>query len=399
MSDKKEYVMSRFQEAYSALNGLYSKMLDSNNYYASQQWTDKDARNSRAKNIKPSVYNFVKKNVDVLIGIQRQSRAALKVLPEETGDNDSAGIANILLHHSMRKGNGYMASSQGMKDQVIGGLGWLSPFIDFSRDPKNGDLRVVCESPFDIWFDPGTKEMDLSDCNYIIKRKPVHKNVAKLAYPKFAQQIEESKADYKADYYVLEDSNLKDKCLVYELWERKIEPFYNVFIGGKEIELTEEAYTQSIADIEIARVSDPNFAEMRFSRAVMKLTILVNDITVYDGNSFYKGNFYPFIPIWGFYNRSAENWSIKVEGIIEALKDSQMEYNKTRSSITHHMLSSIHSGWIMDKNAVDDIRVLTKGMSSPVIQRNPGKTIERIQTPSLPDDCDYEPSFGSNLCL
>lgn len=49
------------------------------------------------------------------------------------------------------------------------------------------------------------------------------------------------------------------------------------------------------------------------------------------------------------------------------------------------MLSSIHSGWIMDKNAVDDVRVLTKGMSTPVIQRNPGKVIERVQPPTIPD--------------
>lgn len=373
-----------YSEAYGTLNPLYTKMLESNNMYANQQWTEADSRNSKAKNINPAVYNFMKKNVDVLIGIQRQNRPALKVLPEESGDNIPAGIASILLHHAMRKGNGYMAVSQSMKDQVIGGLSWLSPHIDFSRDPINGDLRVISESPFDIWFDPGLKEMDLSDCAYIIKRKAVHKNIAMAAYPKFAKEIEASKSDYKSDYFVLEESGLKNKCVIKELWQRKPQPHKTIAVGGQILTMTEEKYRESEEDINIAKMTE-GYTELDHSKVVMSLLITVNDIVVYDGPSLYKGDFYPFIPIWGFYNKSTDLWTLKLQGLLESLKDSQREYNKVSSSITHYMLSSIHSGWMMDKNAVDDIRILTKGMSTPVIQRNPGKNIERVQPPSMPD--------------
>lgn len=42
-----------------------------------------------------------------------------------------------------------------------------------------------------------------------------------------------------------------------------------------------------------------------------------------------------------------------------------------------------------DKGAIDDVRTLTKGMSAPVIQTNPGKKLERVQPPQL------NPIFGS----
>lgn len=373
-----------FAEAYGTLNPLYAKMLESNNMYSSEQWTDRDAKNSRDKNIKPSVYNFMKKNVDVLIGIQRQNRPALKVLPEESGDNTRAGIASIMLHHAMRKGNGYMATSQAMKDQIISGLSWLAPHIDFSRDPINGDLRVVAESPFDIWFDPGTKEMDLSDCGYLFKRKAISKNMAIVAFPKFAKQIEESTADYKSDYYVLEESGLKNKCVIKEMWQRKPTPYYTISVDNQMTTMSEDKYNEMKADIDMIKQVE-GYVELRHTKNVMTLLITVNDIIVYDGPSIYKGDFYPYIPVWGFYNKSADSWALKIQGLIECLKDPQREYNKVSSSITHYMLSSIHSGWQMDKNAVDDIRVLTKGMSAPVIQVNPGKNIQRIQPPTMPD--------------
>lgn len=382
--DRLKDLKDKFSESYGTLNTMYAKMLESHYMYANQQWTEADSRNSKKKNINPTVYNFMKKNVDVLIGIQRQNRPALKVLPEERDDNITAGIASILLHHAMRKGNGYMAVSQAMKPQIIGGLGWLSPYIDFSKDSISGDLRVVADSPFDLWFDPGLKEMDLSDCSYIIKRKAVHKNMAKMCYPDFMKEIENSKADYKSDYYVLEESGLKDKCVVKELWERVIEPHVTMAVNGQVMTMHKNQYEQNLPDIEMAKMTT-DFTEMHHAKPVMKLLITVNDIIVYDGPSIYKGDFYPFIPVWGFYDKSVDAWSMKLSGLLESIKDPQREYNKTRASITHHMLTSIHSGWQMDKNAVDDIRVLRQGMSAPIIQMNPGKNLQRIAPPPMPD--------------
>ena len=377
-------VKERFSESYGTLNMMLMKMLESQNMYDGQQWTEKDASNSRKKNIPPLVKNFIRKNVNVVVGLQRQNKTALRCLPEETSDNITASIASRLLHFSLRKGNGYLAAAQGFKEQNIMGLSWLCPYMDFSDDPINGTLKVKNETAFTKFFDPHTKELDLSDSSYIINRQVLSKNNAKLIYPNHAKDIDSSKADYKSDFFVREATGLSNLCVIKELWERTLEPHWTVVINGEVITLSEKAYNQSKEWIDQVK-SQPGYAEIRhMKRKVQLKTVLNDEIVLHDGVSPYDGDYFPFIPVFGFYSKAQESWSLKLTGIVEALKDSQREINKWSSNQMHYVLSSIHSGWKMDKNAVDDKRTLAKGMSTPIIEVNPGKNIDRIQPPQLP---------------
>ncbi len=385
--DRIKDIKERFDESFAALATAYTDMQTLHKMYANKQWSDKDASNSKKKNIPPLTYNFMKKNVDVLVGIQRQNKTALKVYAEETGDNISASIASILLHHSMRKGNGYTAASEAYKDQCIAGLSWLSPYMDFSKDAINGEFKVICDSTFDIFFDPSLKEMDLSDCGYIVKRKVMSQDKACLMFPKFENEIKKSKSDYKSDYFVMEDSGLRRKVVVKEMWERVNIPAYTIATAGQIITIPADLYdTEEVALLK----TSPDYVEKSHMIQEVKLATLVNnEILVYDGKSPYKGDYFPFVPCWGFYNKTLDTWNLKLQGVLHAIVDAQREFNKSKSNAMHYMLSSIHSGWMIDKGAVDDVRTLTKGMSSPVVQVNPGKKVERIQPPSI------NPVFGS----
>ena len=111
--------------------------------------------------------------------------------------------ASILLHHAMRKGGGYTAASSASKDQGIGGLSWLSPYMDFSADPLNGEFRALCDSVFDIFPDPHFREVNLSDCNYIVKRKAIAKSTGAIMFPEHEKDILNSKSEYKSDFFVI----------------------------------------------------------------------------------------------------------------------------------------------------------------------------------------------------
>lgn len=387
-------INAKFDESYSAFNALYTKVKRSNEFYSGLQWNPVDAKRSRDKNIPPLTYNFVKKNVDVVVGIQVQNRSALKALPEESGDNITTSIASILMHHAMRKGNGYRAGSEAFKMAGTGGIAYLSPYIDFRKDPICGDVRIVCDSALDIFPDPSFREIDMSDCTYIVKRKVISKAMAMQAYPMFAQQIKESKSDYRSDYFVMEESGLKDKCVVKELWERVYVPMVTVGVdepdtGEQIITMTEEEFEREdkLESVEVLRQL-PTYAERRHGKYVLRLAISINnEILVFDGDSPYKGDYFPFVPIFCFYNRFMDRWEYRILSLVDPLKDPQAEYNKSKANMMHYMLSSIHSGWVLPKGAIDDVRVLTKGMSAPVVQYNPtkdGKDIRRIEPPSLP---------------
>lgn len=384
--DRIQDIKDKFNESYGTLTPLFTKIKESHYMYCNQQWTAEDARRQRKKNIPPLVFNMMKKNADVLVGIHRLSKSAFKVLPEETGDNITASICNIILHFAMRKGGGYNTANNVFKEDVIGGLSWFAPYMDFSLDPINGEFRSICVPYSDIFFDPHMKEIPtLDDCNYIVQRKAIAKITGATMFPDFANEILKSKTEYKSDYFVMEENGLKDKCVVKELWERVLVPCYTISAQGQIFTITAEQYKQLGAEIATLKTL-PDYAEMKHSKKVIRLAIMINeDFIVYDGKSIYDGDFYPFVPAVGFYNKSLDQWSLKVSGLLEALKDPQREYNKIKANINHYMLSSIHSGWIMDKNAVDDWRILTKGMSVPVIETNPGKRLERVQPPQMPD--------------
>lgn len=391
MSDQKKKrikeIKDKFDESYSSFNELYLKVMESHNFVAGNQVSEADSKNLRKKNITPLVYNYTKKNVDAFVGVQKQNKTALKCLPEEIGDNYSASIASRILHFSMRKGNGYMASSQAFKDgPCISGLSWISPYMDFSEDPINGDFKVVCDSTLDIFMDPHTREMDLSDCTYIVKRKVIDKQVAKLIYPDSEDEIEASSSNYKSDYFVTAETNLKNKCVVKEMWERVIRPHWTIVAGSEVITIPEESYLKMQDEINILKQSPDGYAEMRHNKRTMVLAITINDeILVYDGPSIYEEDMFPFIPVWGFYDKTINRWVNKIQSLIDVLKDPQREINNWKSHTIHYMKSMINSGWIIDKNAVDDERVLQKGMTTPIIRRNPGKNIERIQPIAMPE--------------
>ena len=376
--DRLQDIKGRYSESYGTFTPLYTKIQESFMFEVGQQWTMSDANALKKKNIHPNVYNITKKNIDVLVGIRRQNNPALKVLPEEKGDEVAASIANRILHHSMRKGNGYEACHHSFKEQLIGGLTWLAPYIDMSEDAINGEYRAICESTFNMFPDPHFKEMDMSDCDYVVRRKAIAKSKAMIMFPDYMNDIKVSDSDYKSDFFVMEETGLKNKCVIKELWERILVPHYTIASQGQIFCVSAEQYKTLGAEIATLK-STGDYAEVKHNRKAMKLAISINDdFIVYDGNSIYEGDYYPFVPVFGFYNKSVSQWVYKVHGLVEMLKDPQRDYNKAKANEMQYMLSSIHSGWIMDKNAVDDIRVLTRGMSTPVIQVNPNKQLRRI---------------------
>ena len=382
--DRIKDIKDKFSESYGSFTPLFLKMRESHMMYANQQWTEKDSSMVRKKNMYPMVYNMLKKNADVYIGLHRQNKTALKAQPEETGDNVTASIASILLHHAMRKGGGYSAAASASKDQGIGGLSWLSPYMDFSADPLNGEFKALCDSVFDIFPDPHFREVNLSDCNYIVKRKAIAKSTGAIMFPEHEKEILNSKSEYKSDFFVMDESGLKEKCVVKELWERVIVPHITIYTRGNIITVPKETYDKMSAEISVLK-TEPDYAEVRHNKKMMKLAIVINDdFIVYDGKSIYEGDNFPFIPVFGFYNKSLDQWNLRVMGLLDQMKDSQREYNRVSVSMTHYLLSSIHSGWIMDKNAVDDLRVLEKGMSTPIIQKNPGKELRRTDPLQIP---------------
>lgn len=376
----------KYNEAFSSMADLNNKIVKSHKFYSGRQWARQDHESNRRKNMPSLVYNLVKKMTDTFYGVMIKSNTALKVLPEDDTDNVLAGISSKFLHFLFRKNKGYRAVVESFKEQAISGLSWIVLYIDFTKDKINGDLKFRSESNLNIFMDPMTKEIDLSDCMYIVYRKVLDKSKVIAMAPKYEQQIKDSTSDHKLDHLVMEEAGLKNKCVMKEYWERKMVKVTTVFAGNEMITLTDEEMRINKELLDDLRMSGEYQEAEGIERRIYLTQVINDEIIIYDGISPYEGDIFPFVPFFGFYDKHSELWFDKIQSLVDPLKDPQREYNKWRVSQMYSILTSIHSGYFVEQGAVRNIDKLRNGFTSPIVDVTPGRMqgIKEIQGKHTP---------------
>ena len=225
-------------------NGHYAQAEDDIKMYVGDQLTANQKKN--LNNGKPAlVINYLKKRVDLLVGQQMQNKTDIRVFPVEGEDSGLCDIYTQAIKWSMVSSKSYRQISQGFKNSSISGLGWLSCEVSFAKDIINGDITVRSEDPFRIMCDPNFKEMDLSDCRYIIRGGILAKEEAVELWPDKADLLNGIQAAvlpnefaYNAEPY----DNLKGYVFISEYWYRAYENNIVVVdtISGDTLEMDEE---------------------------------------------------------------------------------------------------------------------------------------------------------------
>ncbi len=402
MEKIREKILAAYEEAKSGWSDYIINCLEDNEFYLSKQWSDADLETCAKKNSPALSINHIKGNVDLISGYQRQNRSDLKVYPIEGSDALYADVYTRVIKWIMTDRNAEFIVSDAFKDALKGGIGWLNAYLDYQLDPINGDVVVKKTSPFEILPDPHFIERDLSDCDYIIRHKKLNKDKLKSLFPKYKTQIDALGGNVVNDentQYTTVPGDMGNKILVLEYWHREWEET-DFLINSQD---TSDCFrwNGTPEEMEEFQKEAPNYIPVKRNIPRIKLAILVDkDLVVYDGNSPHDTDEYPFIPVFAFYDSSMAEWSLKLQGIIRPLKDLQREKNKRRSQIMQAINTMPHSGWIYEKNAVDDKAVLANSSGAgKLIEYNPGRTRpERIPPPDLPASImQLEMMFGDDM--
>jgi hypothetical protein len=376
------------KEAENGIQFAHQEIREDFDFYLGNQWDASDKSKLDKKGVPALSLNYIKKNVDVLSGFQRQNRTDIKVLPVEGSDE----LISEMLTNVMKWITGNQIAehvvSDAFKDSLIGGLGWISPVMNYDNDMLNGDIEFRKISPYKMFIDPYTTERDLSDCGYIIVKD--HKSRAKLMsmFPKFSKDIKSMSA---VDPAFKDNANGVDqtptitprkteKLEIIEYWRKVYNTVYLIVSDDGQMEETLDPEKAKIAKQDPAlNVIERKIPEIRLSQ------IINRSLVVYDGDPPIKTKGFPFHPIFCFFTNTVDKWEDRIMGVVRPLKDPQREKNKRRSQIMQAINTSIHSGWIMDKNAVDDIKVLRNSSGAgKIIQKNPGKELQPVNPPNIP---------------
>ena len=345
------------------------------------QWSASDKEKMKKRPM--VVLNRLLKTVKIITGFQSQNFADINVLPEEKTDYERAQVYSHVIKWIIGQKSNKRHVCDGFSDGVTCGLGWLAVDLVYERDLLNGDIVVGHPSPFSIMPDPTFAEPDLSDAQFVFRHAWLTKDQAKLMYPKAAEVIDKVKDEDPKDTDTPQSARKRGakRILVIEKWYRTIEARKTLVdpVTAEVVDVT--GWTPEELDLKY-----PGVTVLEKNVPTIKLTTVVKGGGIlYDGDHPHGTDEFPFIPVFGYYDSSYNDLTLRMQGIIRALKDPQREKNKRRSQIMQSVLSMPYGGMMYEDGAFDKLSdwEVTKGGIKFLKVRDFSK-IKEIRAAELP---------------
>jgi hypothetical protein len=374
---------------------LFDAMDEDFKFAQGEQWSPSDVEELRKQGVKALAINKVKPIIKLITGIERQSKSDFVAFPEGKEDGLSADIATKLLKNASKTSDVQRKLSDQFKNGAICGAAFLEPYIDYSKDLINGDLRWKKISAKDIYLDPDFKEYDLSDCKYVVKvSKDLCKEDLELLFPDESSKIDKilngqispatfdnldkhiQGLDYPSmDKATPNDSPEEDTYDLIDYYYKALKTVYYVAHADKGILVeapSKEEALDKASQVEGAVVVKKKVPEIRLYQIC--------------GNQVFYDDAAPCAPRWRKYpiipyfaellTENIGNKVLNIQGVVRSIKDLQEEFNKRRTQELRHLNSSANSGFDIEKGQLDqdNLGKLKKFGSSPgiVIERKAG---------------------------
>ena len=377
-----------YSEATTSLTMLIAEFKRDFRYYLGDQWEANLKKILDDKNVPALVFNYIKKQVDVVSGAQRQNATQLAAFPIDGGDVAIADVLTKTMIWVLAERNSKLQVSSVFKDGAICGLGWLLCRMSYKRDPKYGDIVFEKVSPIDIYPDPHYTRTDLEDAQYLIHRKQLPKDICKALWPHKEKEIELLESDNTHDGYTENPdiSNERGETLnVVEYWYKEYntvktvvdltDPGNTADWEGDEIEDGKRQILAHQPDANLGDLTDdqllvlllelnPDLDVVNREQTKIKLRIEIEKtVEVYDGDTprEYDIDEYNFIPWFAFFDSSFGEWARKVQGVVRQLRDPQDERNKRRSNLIQQQLSMPTTGWVAEEGSINEVEDYKNG--------------------------------------
>jgi hypothetical protein len=317
-------------------------------YYDSNQLSAQELADMTEKGLPPLVVNLIKPTIDVVLGMEEKTRTDWRVDVESGEDAESDELAEALsskLHEAEKDCKADRACSEAYAAQVKAGLGW----VEVSRDsnPYRSPYRTKYIHRNEIDWDWRSREFDLSDARFLVRRKWYDNDVLAAMFPNHADKIKGAVGGLNAwdqmlhsgsdtglvqSYDIersgtMEDSEWTDmgrnRTCLFEVWYRTYEAVHVIKIKGRTIEFDQEnqihtqLYQAGLVEVKSALVDR------------VRQAFWVGPHLLLDRESPYNHNKFPYVPFFGF----REDLTGIPYGLIRSMLSSQDEVNARRAKM------------------------------------------------------------------
>ena len=322
--------------------------------------------------------NKCKSVIDLLSGYQRKFRNSLDVFPRRGGTAQAARVLTQLGRHTMdvSRPTGDHVQSETFMMGALGGKWWSALNTTYEYDIGAGDLQPESVSCFDVLEDPIFRGYDINSndpynyCRYIFRCYALTREQLDLLYPDneelggmnegiglnpswiLGPSGSGTNEDYepgpermwRPSYDTL--SGKEKRYWIRQCWYKKFET--KAFLLNQETGQVHPLGDKVAEAKKFAKQNPILAALVRIMPKLYKCDYLDNielkhEIDPFKGLAEYP--FFRFCPYW---------IDGRPMGELDNLQDAQMELNKRRSQLLHHLNQSANSGWIMDDGSVTE---------------------------------------------
>lgn len=364
-----------------------------------KQWETDDVVELDKQGVMALTINKIRPSIWLLTGLESQNRTDWAAFPEGSEDSLVAEISTRLLKSVAKNSGVNYKISQEFEDSLTCGEGWLEPYIDYTYDLLNGDMKFKKLDYNQIFPDPCFREYDLSDARFVNKVTwSLTKDELIGLYPDSESKINKIQ-DGRLNLDTIGDGSLGGVDVQRKGYKDADGGLSGEYEGEATYDLLEHYYKRMAAvyhvlDKKLGKVIvTPNKEEAdKYAEGAMKddgrdVTVrvvkrMVPEIwvcAVVGGEEIerkrawsypsWKG--YPFIPnfcYWAQVPLDRQNRDLLIQGVTRGMKDLNRQYNKRKTQELRHLNQSTNSGWLSEENVwVNKDEVKDFGASSGVL--------------------------------
>lgn len=268
----------------------------------------------------PAIEPVIGPTIDAVLGMEAKARKDYRVVPATDVSGDEVALAlNQELNQAERHSKADRACSEAYAGQIKVGLGW----VEVSRDSNPFSLsKYRCRHVHrnEIWWDWLSREPDLSDARYLIRRRWTDIDIAQVMFPKHAALIDQvgtgwagftdamlidggSSTDLAMYYgqergWSLEEMEWRDiqarRVCLFEVWYRVYERAIVFRLpDGRVIEL------DKTNPLHLQAISMPNVEVIDTVVPRVRMAWMLGPYQLHDGPSPYRHPHFPYVPFWG----------------------------------------------------------------------------------------------------
>lgn len=344
-------------------------------YYDGNQFDSETMERFRDIGMGAVYENLIKQPVNLMLGMEAKSRTDWRVNSDGEDFTEVAEALSQKLFEAERETRADRACADAYAPQVKAGIG----FVEVSResDPFKYKYRVKSVHRNEIAWDWTAKEADLSDAKYMVRRRWMDIDQATRFFPKQEHLI---RAAANADWGTFNSMMLEDSALLNRAFEQEqrttiqsyewrdtinrrcciFECWYKTYVTGIVMRLpdgrTIEADMENPKHLQLISSGQVKAFKANFTK--MRMTWWLGCHKLYEGETPYRHNDYPYVPFFGF----REDLTGVPYGMVRDLIPLQDEVNARRAKM---MLLLSAKRVIRTSGIVKDVALMREEIARP----------------------------------